>query len=363
MVRKAEVMSLLRALEYVAPGAPLREGLNQIRDARIGGIIVIGDSGAVDYVCDGGFELHAEFSPQRLFELAKMDGAIVLSEDLSTVRRANVHLVPDPEIPSSETGIRHRTAERVARQTESLVISISSARDIVSLYVDGSKYVLVEIPVILAKANQALQTLEKYKARRDSMMADLSALEFEGLVTLGDAATGLQRAEMAERVADEIERYIVELGIEGRLIRMQLDDLMAHAEEEKAAVIRDYGRQLRRFDRISQDLSRLNSEELLDVGAVARVLGFDSGPESLDQGLKPRGFRLLGKVPRLPQAVVTNIVERFHNLQGVMDASIDELDMVDGVGEARARAIRSGLRRLKEYSGLERFLEEAERTR
>jgi diadenylate cyclase len=353
---RREEKELVKALEKVAPGTELREGLENILSARTGALIIIGDTSEVQSLCNGGFELSVEFSAQQLFELAKMDGAIIMDAAISRILRANVHLVPDPTLPTSETGMRHRTAERVARQTKALVISISQRRDVVSLYLDGIKYALQDIRVLLAKANQALQTLEKYKARLDEVLANLSALEFEDLASLLDVVTVLQRSEMVGRVSREVERYISELGTEGRLIRLQLDELVGNAEEQSIMIIKDYALDLSKGDEIKEHLAVLTPEELLDFNEIAKILGYEEVVDLLERPVHSRGYRLLSKIPRLSGPVTERIVSKFHNLQSVMSASIDELDSVDGVGAVRAKAIKDGLQRLKEYNILERYI-------
>src|ERR1700743_2586533 len=188
----------------------------------------------------GGIKLDVDYTPTFLYELAKMDGAIALSSNATKIVHVNVQLTPDPTILTMETGTRHRTAERVSMQTDSLVVAISERREIVSLYVDGIKYILEDIPVALAKANQALATLDKYRSRLDQVSTRLTALEFEGGATLHDVLTVLQRSELVTRMAVEIERYIVELGSEGRLIEMQLEETTVGTAAEKAALVRDY---------------------------------------------------------------------------------------------------------------------------
>src|SRR5881227_938191 len=153
---------MTEALAGVAPGRPLREGLDRILQANKGALIVVGDGPEVLAVCSGGFLLDAEFTPQRLSELAKMDGALILAADCSRVARGNVHLVPDPNIPTSETGTRHRTAERVARQIDVPVISVSEAMSVVTIYRDDLKYTLEPIPRVLGRADRAVQILERY---------------------------------------------------------------------------------------------------------------------------------------------------------------------------------------------------------
>ncbi|HUQ63334.1 MAG TPA: DNA integrity scanning diadenylate cyclase DisA, partial [Acidimicrobiales bacterium] len=219
-------LGLTDALAAVAPGQPLREGLDRILQANKGALIVVGDGPEVLAICSGGFLLDAEFSPQRLSELAKMDGAIILAPDASRIARANVHLVPDPTAPTSETGTRHRTAERVARSLNVPVVSVSENMSSIAVYYGDHKHPLELSARLLNRANQALQTLERYKVRLDTVSGSLSALEVEDLVTVRDVVTVLQRTEMVRRIAEEIHGYIVELGTDGRLIRLQLEELL-----------------------------------------------------------------------------------------------------------------------------------------
>jgi diadenylate cyclase len=348
--------ALLEALRLVAPGTPLRDGLERIIQARMGALIAVGAGPDVLSVCSGGFLLDAEFTPQRLSELAKMDGAIILTSDCSRIVRANVHLVPDPNIPTSETGTRHRTAERVARQIAVPVITISEDRSEVAIHVRGLKRAIEPTPRVLARADQALQILERYKNRLDAVSASLSALEVEDLVTVRDVATVLQRAEMVRRISFEIEGYVIELGADGRLVLLQLEELIGGVEDDRRLVAKDYsvaerGRQLAE---VLADLAQLDDETLLDLSEVAAVLHLPPGI-TLDSAVQPRGFRLLHKIPRLPEAVADHVIDRFDNLQKILRASETDLVQVEGVGDARARAIKDGLVRLAESSILERY--------
>ena len=345
------------ALRLVAPGTPLREGLDRILQARMGALIVVGDGPEVLSVCSGGFLLDAEFTPQRLSELAKMDGAIILASDTSRVARANVHLVPDPDVPTSETGTRHRTAERVGRQLDVPVITVSEDMSLVAIHRRGEKHNLEPIPRVLARADQALQILGRYKSRLDSVSGSLSALEVEDLVTVRDVATVLQRAEMVRRIAEEIEGYVIELGADGRLVMLQLEELVGGVEEDRRLVAKDYYQSSGDLElaAVMRLLAQLEDEELLDLNIVAGVLHLD--PElGIDGALQPRGFRLLHKIPRLPELVSDHVVDRFSNLQKIMRAGLTDLTEVEGVGEVRAKAIKEGLSRLAETSILERYV-------
>ncbi len=348
----------LKVLRQVAPGTPLREGLESILRARTGALIVVGDSPQVMKLVDGGFRIDSDFLPSNLYELAKMDGAIILTPDARRILYANATLIVDPATPSFETGIRHRTAERVARQTGELVISISQRRNVISLYKGNVRYQLRDVNVILTKANQALQTLERYRAVLERALTNLSALELEDLVTVLDVVQVVQRTEMVLRIVGEIERYIFELGTEGRLVSMQLEELVANVAEEGGLIMRDYVQvgEGRTLESVREQVANWPGEELLDLATIARMLGLGTTPGALENPITPRGYRMLRKVPRLPMPVIENVVTHLGNLPRVLRASIEELDEVEGIGEVRARAIKEGLRRLHEQVLLERHI-------
>jgi len=344
---------MLQALAAVAPGTPLREGLDHVISARTGALIVIGDERGVESISNGGFVVGVPYTPQRLFELAKMDGAITLDEGMRHILKANVHLVPDPSIPTSETGMRHRTAERVSLQTDALVISISQRRDVVSLYRRGQKIVLEDVEVVLAKANQALQTLERYRARFDEVASHLTVLEFENVATLRDVAVVVQRSEMVLRVAREVMRYVIELGEDGRLVRMQSEELTAGVDEDYTMLVRDYAvdPSSRAAARVRQRIASMKPDQLLDPLAVIHALGHAGGPDLVEQRVRPRGYRVLRHIPALPGAVANRVVDRFQTLSALLGASEQQLDDVEGVGARRAAAIIDGLRRMREHPG------------
>src|SRR6201996_8667775 len=232
--------ALRAVLASVAPGTWLRDGLERILRGNTGALITVGWDRVVESLCTGGFPLDVEFSATRLRELCKMDGAVVLSTDGARIIFAASHLMPDPAIATEESGTRHRTAQRVARQTSFPVISVSQSMRIISLYVGDRRYVLEPSGELLSRANQAIATLERYKSRLDEVSNSLSALEIEDLVTVRDAAIVSQRLEMVRRIAAEIEGYVVELGTDGRLLSMQLEELMAGVAQERELIIRDY---------------------------------------------------------------------------------------------------------------------------
>ena len=351
--------ALRGVLARVAPGTELRDGLERILRGNTGALIVIGWDRGVEELCTGGFPLdEVEFSATRLRELCKMDGAVVLSTDGTQMYRAATHLMPDPAIPTEESGTRHRTAQRVARQTGYPVISVSQSMKIISLYMGERRYVLESTGELLTRANQAINTLERYKARLDEVSNSLSALEIEDLVTVRDVVVVAQRLEMVRRIADEVTGQVVELGTDGRLLALQLEELMAGVDLDRDLIARDYapsGRRSRTPQQVAAELAELSAIELLDPSLVARALGLSGTPEGLDSAASPRGHRLLARVPRLPGAILDRVVEHFGGLQKLLAASAEDLQVVDGVGETRARAVREAISRLAEVSIIDRY--------
>lgn len=342
--KEAEFMNVLKIM---APGTPLRDGLENVLKAKTGGLIVIGNEDNILSIVDGGFYINAEYTPSYLYELAKMDGAIVISSDLRTILYANTQLIPDSTIPTLETGTRHRTADRVAKQTNSLVISISQRRNVITAYKGILKYTLKDTNIILTKANQAIQTLEKYKISLDEAITNLSSLEFEDLVTVYDVAVAIQRSEMVMRIVYEIDIYICELGNEGRLISMQLDDIIDSVDEDCIMLTRDYVDAQKNYNDIIKYIKNASSEDILELNFICKSIGYFPD-EMYDTMVSPRGYRLTSKIPKVPPIVVENLVKNFKEFKYILAASIEELDAVEGIGESRAKTIKESLRKMQE---------------
>jgi diadenylate cyclase len=350
---------LLVAIALVAPGTDLRQGIDDIIRSHEGALLVIGDPAELAFLYSGGIRLEQPFTPQLLYELAKMDGAIIVDASLTKLAYANVQLMPDPTIASNETGTRHRTAERVAKQTGAIVISISQQRETVTLFRGQLRYQLDPIADVLAKTNQAVATLETYRQRFEQVLTRLTALEFQNAVVLDDVLVVLQRAEMTTRMAEEIERDCVELGTEGRLIRMQLVELVAEVPTENASVIADYHADPRP-EATREALARLSGlpyHDLLEFELLMEMLGHPRTVNPLDYAVTPRGYRVLSHIPRLPDSVIRRVVADMDGLDAIVRASHRELEAVEGVGAVRAREIREGLRRLQEHNLVDRYLQ------
>lgn len=349
---------LREALASIAPGTELHDGLERILRGRTGALVVLGHNEIVDSIASGGFHLDVEFSATRLRELAKMDGAIVIDPERNKILRAAAQLLPDARIDTTESGTRHRTAERAAKQTGLPVVSVSASMRTVALYVGGLRHELEDSDIILSRANQALATLERYKTRLDEVSGTLSALEIEDLVTVRDVATVAQRLEMVRRISEEIDDYFLQLGTNGRLLALQFDEMLSGIGPDLTVLIRDYVDLGKTTEaQVLGDLASLSSTALLDLTKVARVLGLGGRQgEALDSGVSPRGYRMLKRIPRLPAPVVNAVVSHFGTLQRMLAASIEELETVEGVGVTRARTVREGLSRQAESSLLERFV-------
>ena len=350
--------ALRAVLASVAPGTALRDGLERILRGNTGALIVCGWDATVESICTGGFPLDVEFSATRLRELAKMDGAVVLSTDGSRIVRAGTHLMPDAAIPTEESGTRHRTGQRVAVQTGYTVISVSQSMRTIRMYMGGSRFVVEGSAAVLSRANQALDTLERYKTRLDEVSNTLFALEIEDLVTVRDAAAVLQRLEMVLRIEDEISRYEVELGDDGRLLALERAEVMGGVRIDPDLLVRDYlpmGRRAVSADDAMGALDALDSTDLLDLVLLASALGFPATLDALDIAVSPRGYRMLSRVPRLPVTVLERVVEHFGSLQKLLAASADDLLQIDGVGDTRARAMRESLSRLADASIVDRY--------
>lgn len=341
---------MLDILKSIAPGTKIREGLENILKAKTGALIVIGDSEKVMDIVDGGFSIDVEYTPSRLYELAKMDGSIVLSSDMKKILYANTQLIPSSDIQTNETGTRHRTAERTAKQTGELVVSISQRRNIITIFKGNLRYVLEDTSKVITKANQALQTVEKYKKVFDSKLSLLNEYEFNDIVTLENVIASLQRAEKVMMVADEVKKAIYELGEEGRLLQLQLDELIGDLELEELLIIKDYmvPKKNKFPEDVLEEIRLLTNEELDKSQVIAKLLGYEAFDNYDEVGVFTKGYRVLSKIPRMPSNIVDNLVKTFKSFQHILAADIPALDAVEGIGEVRAKAIKQSLRRMQE---------------
>lgn len=342
-------------LKKIAPGTPIRDGLENILKARTGALLLFTDNEEyIKQLVDGGFFINEDYTSSKLYELAKMDGAIILSGDMKKILFANAQLIPSYQIPTVETGTRHRTAERTAKQTGELVISISQRRNIITIFKGDFRYILEDTNAVLNKANQGIQTLERYRKVFDNRLSILNEYEFNDIVTLKNVIDVIQRAERVRRIADEIKNQIYELGVDGRLVSMQLQELMGGLEKEEELIIKDYivasksTRKKKAPENVIEELSKIQYEEMTRENTIAKLLGYETFDNYDEVGVYTRGYRILNKIPRMPSNIVENLVSSFKSFQHVLAADIESLDEVDGIGEVRARTIRQSLRRMQE---------------
>ena len=351
-MRKNKDDNITDLLRVIAPGTPIRDGLENILRAKTGALLLITDNNdVIKEIVDGGFTINEDYTSSKLYELAKMDGAIVLSGDLKKILFANAQLIPSREIETQETGTRHRTAERTAKQTGELVISISQRRNIITIFKGNFRYILEDTNAVLNKANQGIQTLERYKKVFDNRLDILNEYEFNDIVTLKNVIDVLQRAEMVMRIADEIQRQIYELGNDGRLVKMQLDELIGGLEKEEMLIIKDYmasNKKKRTPEKILEELSEIPYEEINKETTISKLLGYETFDNYDEVGVYTRGYRILNKIPRMPSNIVENLILSFKSFQHILVADIESLDEVDGIGEVRARTIKQSLKRMQE---------------
>ena len=344
-------------LRKIAPGTAIRDGLENILRAKTGALLLITDKqDVIDEIVDGGFYINEDYTSAKLYELAKMDGAIVLSGDMKKILFANAQLIPSYEIQTVETGTRHRTAERTAKQTGELVISISQRRSIITLFKGNQRYVLENTDMVLNKANQAIQTLEKYRKVYDTKLSILNEYEFNDIVTLDNVLVVIQRSEMVMRIVDEIQIQIYELGNDGRLVKMQLEELIGGLEKEEIQIIKDYQVKEVFAEEILEQLSKLEYEELMNLSTIAKILGYETSENFEELAVYTRGYRILDKIPRMPSTIIENLVKSFKSFQHILLAEINDLDKVDGIGEVRAKTIKQSLKKMQEQFAFDNII-------
>lgn len=330
-------------------GTAIREGLENILKAKTGALIIVGDSKEIMDIVDGGFYINEEYTASRLYELAKMDGAIVLSSDMKHILYANAQIIPDSTIPTKETGTRHRTAERTAKQTNELVISISQRRNIITIFKGNFRYVIEDTSKVISKANQALQILEKYKKVLDTKISILNEYEFSDTVTLDNVINCIERIEQVMVIKKEVENAVFELGEDGRLIEMQLQELIDGVAAEEVNLIKDYlVNSKKSYEKVLQDIKKISVEGVIKSKMIAKLLGYNDSEDYEEVAVYPRGYRVLSKIPKVPSTVVENLVKSYKSFQHILVAEIDSLVKVEGIGDVRAKNIKQTLKRIQD---------------
>ena len=335
-----------RILSLVAPGSKLREGLDNILDGQKGALIVVGIDEEVEKVLDGGFSLNCEYTPERLFELSKMDGAIILDDNIEHILYANVHLQPDKRYVTDESGTRHRTAQRIAKQLDRVVIAISERKRVQTLYKGDIRYKLRSLEELMNEASQGINTLERYRYVLDKSLINLTLLELDGIATVEEVCIVLQKFEMFKRIKIDVIECLFELGSEGKLLRLQLEDLVFGLKDEKLEFLKDYyfgGEE--KEEELSEEMSALDDSELLDLAKLSAILGFGKTSKSLDNPVITKGYRLLSKFGKLTKKDVDSLVEKFGQLSKIQEASSDDLSEV--LSKFKTNAVKRGFERVK----------------
>lgn len=341
--KEREFEELLNVMKPLTPGTALRSAIDDIARAGMGALIVLGDSPEVMKITNGGIKIDSRFTPQQLVELCKMDGAIVLSDDLKKIIYCNTQLVPDANIDTNETGTRHRAAERTAKQTARPVVAVSERRKTITIYYKNLKYVLRSSDEILNKATETLRMLEKHKEILNELLINLNILEFTNFTTLSEVVSCIQRMEIISRISKTIKKYIFELGIEGNLVKMLLKEVIKGMEKEKDLLIRDYSRNA---DFTKTALSSLSLDELLEPENIVQILLYSN----INDSVKPRGYRLLSKTA-ISHDSCERIVNTFGNFQSLMDTlSLQSGKLTELIGDKDAKKLVRDIENLKEQA-------------
>ncbi len=344
---------ILDVIEKTAPGTPIRTGLSNIIDAGIGALIIVGYDDEVEKVIDGGFFINCEYSPERLFELAKMDGAIIIDDDCKKILYANVHIQTDRKYKTTESGTRHRTAERAAKQLNRIVIAVSERKNALNVYRGDKKYRLRNSAELNVATAQSIKILESYRSVLDKELANLSMLELDDLVTFFDVATILQRFEMISRIKEEIKFYLTEYGVDGRLMNLQVSELLFGLEEEYSDFVKDYVNVGMDVEDVNNNLSILNDEELLEIENLCSAIGYPKSYSTLDNKITSKGYRMLGKISKLTKKDIEKIVSTYNSIAELQETSDEELLAIK-MSKFKIKALRSGLKRLKVAFELEK---------
>lgn len=312
-------LTKLDILKKLSPGTSLRVGLNDIVSGRMGALIIVENSNSLN-IFKGGFKINCKFTSKRLAELAKLDGAIILSENFEKIIYANTLLIPDSSLDTAETGTRHQAAERIAKQTGGLTIAVSEKRGKISVYYGNSRYVLQDTEQLLRRATETLQILEKQREIFDELSMNLNILEITSLVSIFDVCAILQRIEMIKKMANIINEYIVELGREGIIVRMRMKELTKGIEQKEEFIVRDYNQ---KFNKVRHFFDNLSFDGLLDVENISRLLF--GGPS--ETKILPKGYRILDKTS-LNANEIKNLVNNFKNLEEIFNADEDSLKRI-----------------------------------
>jgi len=311
---------MLDFLKRVSPGSVLRTVIDDIIRSDLGALIAI-DSPNLQECFEGGFRVNCQFTPQRLFELCKMDGAVIISPDLRRIFYGNVILTPDKNIPSNETGTRHKAAEKTAKQAETFLIAVSERRKKTTIYYCNMQAYLRQTEEIQRGLTNSLQILEKQKEQFNELLAKLNVLEISELVSIGDICKILQRCEMISRISDSMKKELVELGKEANIMHMRFKELIKGVEKKGEEMIRDYSPiSLKKTKTL---LSNLTFDSLTEAESIARLIFQKESEDSIS----PKGIRFLSCIG-LSEKEASLVIARFENLNGILNSKEIELEEI-----------------------------------
>ena len=338
----------------MSPGKPLRAAIDRIQEANLGAIIVLGDPKKLSDVMRGGFELNTAYTPQKVYELSKMDGAIILSENIKTIYGANIQLQPDSNIKTDESGTRHQAANRIAKQKGNLVIAVSERRNKITVYKGDFIYSLNELSNLLVKSSQAITALEKYSVGIEKGWTNLSVLEFDNMVTLYDVVEVIRMYGLLFKMSEELLDYMAELGIESRLVKIQYDEIMLNKNESFIDLIKDYKSENEKAEKVVENIRNLTKEELFEDENIVNILGYNLKDISLDEGVKSRGYSLLSSINKITKKDIELITGELKDVQMILLASPEKISQIKGISKFKSEHIHKALARLKNKIALDR---------
>ena len=327
------------AENQLIPGQPLRNGVDLVADKKTGALIVIGTSAKLEKISSGGITLNnCSYTPEMLSELAKMDGAIIVDANVNNILKANVHLNPSDNIPTSQTGTRHRTAARVSVETELSVIAVSEESSTIKVFSNNTVNELEESSIIFGKVNESLQSIDRTRRRFDDAVLELGELEVENTLTNQQVLEVIQRGELLGRLSHQVRKEATDLGEDSGLVMIQIDSLESGVRNTLDLVLKDHlpAKRFRNINKAVDEIANLTYEELNSIQHLGSVLFM----ESLDEGSTSKGYRILARLPGLPDNLHDSLIQKFKTLPNLLTASTDKLFEVEGIGRSRAQQLR-----------------------
>ncbi len=334
---KVSEEEFFNVLKIVAPGTPLRNALDGILKIGKGAIIAI-ENEQLTPLMDGGFRVNCRFTAQRVMELSKMDGAIVLSKDMKRISYANIMLMPDSKIKTFETGTRHKAAERVAKHIGTLTIAISERKHEINLFYKNIKYTLKNTDEVLRKAHAHIQILEKQRELFDNHVEKLTSMELKNYPSLKQALHVIQKGRLIQKISEDIKKYVLELGIEGTLLKTRMRELTNSVEKEINLVIKDYTKM--EAKKSKEMIDSLSYEEILDTDKILKALYY----ETMIQIEPIKGWRVLAKTG-LQETDVAQLIKQAGTLGRAINANIQSY--IEILGEEKAQSFKEEIHRIK----------------